>query len=70
MAFLAGVLVLMMLDKERGPWIITTLVVGIPTLIGGWFLVRKRVLADAEAVPAASERPDGEDIPVAAQPDD
>lgn len=70
LAFLAGVLVLMMVDKERGPWIITTLVVGIPMLIGGWFLVRNRVLACAEAAPAAAERPDGEDLPVAAQPDD
>lgn len=45
--FLAGVLVLMVLDAERGPWIIATLVLGIPALIGGWFLVRNRVTAAA-----------------------
>jgi L-asparagine permease len=69
LAFLAGVLVLMTVDKERGPWIITTLVLGVPTLIGGWFLVRKRVLASAEAA-ADFEAPGGEDVPVVTQPDD
>ncbi len=50
LAFLAGVVVLMMLDTERGPWIIATLVAGVPVLIGGWFLVRNRVRAAAAEV--------------------
>src|SRR6202042_486150 len=40
LAFLAGVVVLMALDTERGPWIIAAMVIGTPALIGGWFLVR------------------------------
>jgi L-asparagine permease len=47
LVFLAAVLVLMVFDAERGPWVIATLVVGIPALIGGWFLVRKRVTTTA-----------------------
>jgi L-asparagine permease len=47
LAFLAGVLVLMMLDKQRGPFVIATLILGIPALIGGWYLVRNRVAATA-----------------------
>ena len=50
--FLAGVLVLMALDAERGPWIITALVVAGPALVGGWFLVRNRVQAAAAEVAA------------------
>jgi L-asparagine permease len=49
LAFLVGVVVLMTLDDERGPWIITALVVAGPALAGGWLLVRKRVHATAEA---------------------
>ncbi|OBI43657.1 L-asparagine permease [Mycobacterium kyorinense] len=48
LAFLAAVLVLMMLDHRRGHWIIGTLAVGIPALIGGWYLVRHRVMATAK----------------------
>jgi L-asparagine permease len=47
LAFLAGVLVLMMIDDRRGPWIIGTIAVGIPALVGGWYLVRHRVMATA-----------------------
>jgi len=81
LAFLAGVLVLMIVDGERGPWIIATLVLGVPTLIGGWFLVRKRVLATSEeAGRSPEEAPDaadatttadaqaGENVPLAANP--
>jgi L-asparagine permease len=81
LAFLAGVLVLMIVDEERGPWIIVTLIFGIPTLVGGWFLVRKRVLATAEEAgssadeapaPAAAMSPvdgrPGDDVPVAGDP--
>jgi L-asparagine permease len=43
LVFLVGVLVLMALDPEKGPWVITALVAAVPALIGGWFLVRDRV---------------------------
>jgi L-asparagine permease len=43
-------LVLMMCDPEKGPWIITALVAAVPTLIGGWFLVRNRVTATTKEV--------------------
>ena len=48
LVFLAGVLVLMVLDPEKGPWIIAALVAAVPALIGGWFLVRDRVTAAAD----------------------
>ena len=50
LAFLAGVLILMFFDKEFGPWMLAALVIGVPALIGGWYLVRHRVLAAAEDV--------------------
>ncbi len=61
LAFLAGVLVLMLFDKVQGPWLIGAMAVGIPALIGGWYLVRHRVKAAAQdtALPAT-------DPPVAA----
>jgi L-asparagine permease len=59
LVFLVGVLVLMTLDPEKGPWVITALVAAVPALIGGWFLVRDRVRATAnEGVDHASEVPD------------
>jgi L-asparagine permease len=59
LVFLAGVLVLMMLDPEKGPWVITTVVGAVPVLIGGWFAVRHRVTAAAEeVVDHASDVPD------------
>ncbi|MDQ1178722.1 L-asparagine permease [Rhodococcus sp. SORGH_AS 301] len=48
LAFLAAVLVLMALDAPIGTWTVATLVVIVPMLIGGWFLVRARVLSVAE----------------------
>jgi L-asparagine permease len=51
LVFLASVLVLMMCDPEKGPWIITALVAAVPALIGGWFLVRNRVTATTKDVP-------------------
>ncbi|CNK06381.1 L-asparagine ABC transporter permease [Mycobacterium tuberculosis] len=45
MAFLIGVIVLMFFDKVQGPWMLGAAVIGIPALIGGWFLVRDRVRA-------------------------
>ena len=61
LAFLAGVLLLMLLDKVQGPWLLGAMAVGIPALIGGWYLVRHRVKAAAQdtVLPAA-------DPPVAA----
>jgi L-asparagine permease len=50
LAFLTGVVVLMTLDPEKGPWVIAALVAAVPALIGGWFLVRDRVMAAAEEV--------------------
>jgi L-asparagine permease len=50
LAFLAGVLVLMMFDKVYGRWMLAAMAIGIPALIGGWFVVRGRVRdAAAEA---------------------
>ena len=46
--FLLGVLVLMVFDRPIGTWTIGTLVIIIPALIGGWYLVRKQVLEVAQ----------------------
>jgi L-asparagine permease len=48
LVFLTGVLILMFFDKVQGPWMLGALVVGIPALVGGWFLVRNRVTAAAQ----------------------
>jgi L-asparagine permease len=48
LAFLAAVLVLMAFDAPIGTWTVGTLVVLVPMLIGGWYLVRGRVLAMAQ----------------------
>jgi L-asparagine permease len=55
LVFLLGVLILMYFDKVQGPWMIGATVIGVPALIGGWFLVRNRVRAAAQdaAVPPA-----------------
>ena len=55
LVFLVGVLVLMLFDKVQGPWMLGAMVIGIPALIGGWYLVRHRVRAAAQdtALPAA-----------------
>ena len=61
LVFLLGVLVLMALDPEKGPWVIAALIAAVPALIGGWFLVRDRVgtadvdAADPEVPELASE---------------
>jgi len=64
LAFLAGVVILMMFDEVQGPWLMGAIVFGAVALIGGWFLVRHRVRAAAEdtAVPT----PSPSDPPVAA----
>jgi L-asparagine permease len=45
--FLFAVIALMLFDKAQGPWMLGAAVIGIPALIGGWFLVRDRVRAAA-----------------------
>jgi L-asparagine permease len=45
LVFLVCVLVLMLFDKVQGPWLLGAMIIGVPALIGGWFLVRHRVLA-------------------------
>lgn len=45
LAFLAGVLILMFVDEEYGRWMYAATLVGVPALIGGWYLVRHRVQA-------------------------
>ncbi|MEV2224429.1 amino acid permease [Nocardia vinacea] len=47
LAFLAAVLVLMAFDRPIGTWTVATLVLIVPALIGGWFLVRGKVMAAA-----------------------
>lgn len=47
LVFLLGVLVLMAFNYPIGTWTVASLVVIIPALIGGWFLVRGRVAAIA-----------------------
>jgi L-asparagine permease len=47
LVFLVGVLVLMAFDAPIGTWTIGTIVVLVPMLIGGWYLVRGRVLSVA-----------------------
>lgn len=47
LAFLAAILVLMAFDKQTGTWTVAAVVVIIPALSAGWFLVRHRVAAVA-----------------------
>lgn len=55
LAFLLGVVIMMLFDKVQGPWLLGAMIIGVPALIGGWFLVRHRVRAVAQdaAEPAA-----------------
>jgi L-asparagine permease len=54
LAFLVGVVILMFFDKVQGPWLIGATIIGVPALVGGWYLVRDRVKAAAQdaAAPA------------------
>lgn len=45
--FLLVVLVTMASDKPIGTWTVATLIIVIPALTAGWYLVRKRVMAVA-----------------------
>ncbi|MEI7716976.1 MAG: amino acid permease [Mycobacterium sp.] len=53
LAFLLGVVVVMLFDPVQGPWLMGAIVFSVVTLTGGWFLVRNRVLATAAEFPAA-----------------
>jgi L-asparagine permease len=53
LAFLVGVVILMFFDKVQGPWLIGATIIGVPALIGGWFLVRDRVKAAQDAAAPA-----------------
>ncbi len=56
LVFLASVLLLMLLDKERGPWIAAIMAITVPALVGGWYLVRRRGAETGEQVmPATGE---------------
>jgi L-asparagine permease len=48
LVFLLAVLVLMALDPPIGTWTVATMIIIIPALIIGWYLVRGRVLAIAQ----------------------
>lgn len=61
LAFLVSVLMLMLFNSEQGPWIAAILAIGIPTLVGGWYLVRNRATTDPE-----QGMPDTGDVPVTA----
>ena len=47
LVFLVIVVVLMACRRTIGTWTVASLVVIVPALFGGWFLVRKRVLEAA-----------------------
>jgi L-asparagine permease len=47
LVFLVGVVVLMAFDKPVGIWTVGSLVVIVPALFVGWFMVRNRVAAAA-----------------------
>jgi L-asparagine permease len=57
LAFLLGVLILMYFDKVQGPWMIGATVIGIPALIGGWYLVRDRVRTAAQETTGPASPP-------------
>jgi L-asparagine permease len=58
LVFLAGVLVLMLFDKVQGPWLLGAMIIGIPALVVGWFLVRNRVRAlSQDAAGPATDSP-------------
>lgn len=59
LAFLAAVLALMLFNGEQGPWVAGILALGIPALVGGWYLVRNRETLDPEPTPGRTG-----DVPV------
>jgi L-asparagine permease len=55
LVFLVAVLILMYFDKVQGPWMMGATIVGIPALVGGWYLVRGRVAAAKDGGPSAGD---------------
>jgi L-asparagine permease len=55
LVFLVAVLILMYFDKVQGPWMMGATIVGIPALVGGWYLVRGRVAAAQDGGPSAGD---------------
>jgi len=53
LAFLAGVVIVMLFDPVQGPWLMGAIVFAVVALTAGWFAVRHRVLAAAADDPAA-----------------
>lgn len=49
LAFLVAVLALMFFDELYGRWMLAALAIAVPSLIGGWYLIRDRVRAVSEA---------------------
>ncbi len=66
LVFLVAVLVLMYFDEVYGRWMLGATIIGVPALIGGWFLVRDRVRAAAQDVAVEALPPADPDPSVAA----
>lgn len=76
LVFLVGVVLLMLFSEEveQRAAVIAMLVVGVPALVGGWFLARKRVFAlaaerQSAAAPAAAAEP-GSAVRILDEPED
>lgn len=61
--FLMAVLGLMLFDHRNGPFVRGLLLIGVPALIAGWYLVRGRVHAAAALDPEPSLRPPAQPDP-------
>jgi L-asparagine permease len=64
LVFLVGALILMFFDQVFGPWMLGATVIGVPALIGGWYLVRDRVRIAAQDTTGPASPPT--DPPLAA----
>ncbi|WP_156745988.1 amino acid permease [Mycobacterium sp. 1423905.2] len=49
LVFLLAVLLLMFFDELYGRWMLAALAIAVPSLVGGWFLIRDRVRATSES---------------------
>jgi len=58
LVFLFAVLVLMALDYPAGTWTVGSLIVIVPALVAGWYLLRNRIheLAKADTLGSAAAR--------------
>ncbi|SCX26719.1 amino acid permease [Agrobacterium rosae] len=58
LVFLCGVLVLMAMDYPAGTWTVGSLIIIVPALVAGWYLLRNRIheLAKADASSSAGAR--------------